>query len=228
MTNFQQKRSSSRLHWLTPERALFFVPVLTSFAVAMVLLALAAVPLWRFVRARQVLVEDLSIKAFELPQLEIDLLRQQSLKSQLEDQEDRLFKMLAGTKDLNTFLTGLNLLASRHHVSVTSTEPGEVETWSPPLDPKDDASVLVDPLQEGLEKRSALISCKAFRNIQGFIQDLERLEVFVISSDLTMAAIRLSGKEELIQTKLELQLSAYGRVAELSASDAVVNDVVLP
>ena len=68
----------------------------------------------------------------------------------------------------------------------------------------------------------------SFRNIQGFIQDLERLEVFVISSDLTMAAIRLSGKEELIQTKLELQLSAYGRVAELSASDAVVNDVVLP
>ena len=71
-------------------------------------------------------------------------------------------------------------------------------------------------MQEGLEKRSALITVEGgFRSVQGFLQDLESLEVFVITSDLMMEAIRspaeVSGKEKFDKTKLELQLSAYGR-----------------
>ena len=128
---------SSRLSWLTPERALLFVPVLTSVGVAIALLVVAVVPIWRFVRERQVVVEDLSLKSLALPQLERDLLEQQNLQLQLEDQGTRLIKMLAGTKDLDTFLAGLNLLAVTHQVSVASTQPGEIEVWIPPVESED-------------------------------------------------------------------------------------------
>ena len=70
-----------------------------------------------------------------------------------------------------------------------------------------------------------------FRDVQGFLQDLESLEVFVIASDLAMEAIRPlsdeTGKEALVQTKLELQLSAYGRaVAPISNDIDVISEVL--
>ena len=131
MTNFQVKRSLSRLRWLTPERSLLFVPVLASVGMAFALLALAVVPTWRLVRERQNLVKDLSIKGLQLPRLEHDLKQQQALQLQLEDQENRLIKMLAGTKSLDTFLSGLNLLAVQNKVSVVFTEPGLIEVLVP-------------------------------------------------------------------------------------------------
>ena len=187
MTNFQVQASPSRLHWLTPERALFFIPVLTSVGVAVALLCLAALPMFRMVRERQVVVKDLTNKGLELPQLERDLQQQQALNSQLEDQEIRLFKMLAGTKDLGTFLAGLNSLAVKHQVTVATTEPGAIESWVPPLedevmrgddlDPDGDFSGSNDDLLlEGLEKRSALIEVQGiFRDVG---VDLDRGEEF--------------------------------------------------
>ena len=237
MTNFQGQSSSSRLHWLTPERALFFIPVLTSVGVAVALFSLAVLPMLRMVRERQVVVKDLTIKVLELPQLESDLHQQRALNSQLEDQEIRLLKMLAGTKDLGTFLAGLNALALKHQVTVATTEPGAIESWVPPLENEDvedgDLSDSNDDLLlEGLEKRSALIVVQGvFRDVQGFLQDLESLEVFVIASDLAMEVIRPlsdeTGKEALVQTKLDLQLSAYGRaVAPISNDIAVISEVM--
>ena len=245
MTNFQGQQSTSRLRWLTPERALFFIPILSSIAVAVALLGLAAVPIWRGVRERQVVVEDLSLKSLALPQLERDLLEQQTLQVQLEGQEARLIKMLAGTKDLDTFLAGLNGLAVTHQVAVATTEPGEIEVWIPPMEPEEgmeadfeasenDLSNSGDPLlQEGLEKRSASITVEgAFDQVLGFLRDLESLEVFVIPSDLAMEAIRASGQDagatESITTKLEIQLSAYGRGVQPVNDDADVTDEVQP
>ena len=150
--------------------------------------------------------------------------------------------MLAGTKELGTFLAGLNSLAVKHQVTVATTKPGAIESWVPPLEDEDMRGDDLDPdgdfsgsnddlLLEGLEKRSALIAVQGgFRDVQGFLQDLESLEVFVIASDLAMEAIRSSsdetGKEALVQTQLELQLTAYGRaVAPISNDIDVISEV---
>ena len=249
MTNFQAQRSPSRLSWLTPERALLFVPVLTSVGVAIILLVVALVPIWRFMRERQVVVEDLSLKSLALPQLERDLLEQQTLELQLEDQGTRLINMLAGTKDLDTFLAGLNLLAVTHQVSVASTQPGDIEVWIPPVEPDDGmeadfgASSSAEDvsssssgdalLQEGLEKRSASITVEGgFDQVLAFLRDLESLEVFVIASDLAMEALRASGQDArddaAIKTKLELQLSAYGRAVEPVDDNSEVTEEMIP
>ena len=240
MTNFQGKQSASRLRWLTPERALLFIPVLSCVAVAVALFGFAAVPIWHVVRERQGVVEALSVKSLELPQLEQDLLEQQNLQLQLVDQENRLIKMLAGTKDLDTFLAGLNVLAVRHQVTLASTQPGDIEVWIPPAESEDGMDADLEPsedglgdplLQEGLEKRSASITVEgAFDQVLGFLQDLESLEVFVIPSDLAMEAIRSAGQDssetESIITKLELQLSAYGRAVQpVNGVTDVTNEV---
>lgn len=228
MTNFQGQRSSSPLRWLTPERALFLLPLLINAGLAVAIFLLLVAPMWQSTRERKEVVEGLLLKTVELPQLKKNLEQQQQLRYQLREQEGRLLNLLAGTKDLGTFLSELNELAVRHSVIVTSTKPGEIERWIPPLEDQDateadfqqqpgELPITGDPLiQEGLLKRSASITINGeFNQVKAFLQDLESLEVFVITSDLEIEAVRASeqGSAEgrKTQTKLNLELSVYGR-----------------
>ena len=228
MTNFQSQRSSLPLQWLTPERTLFLFPLLVNVGFAAAILLLLVAPMWQLTRERKEVVEGLLLKSRELPQLKKDLRNQQQSLLQLQEQESRLLSLLAGTKELDTFLSQLNDLAVLHQVTVTSTEPGEIQTWSPPLEEQDvveedlqeqssEMSITSDPLlQEGLMKRSASIAVKGpFTQVMAFLQDLESLEVFVITSDLEIQAVRASEQGDTDgqkpETELALELSAYGR-----------------
>ena len=244
MTNFQPQKSAAPLRWLTPERALFALPVLVSVALAAAIAVLLVDPMWRSFRDRQEVVEALTIKSLALPQLQKDLKVQEQEHLQLQAQESRLLSLLAGTNDLDTFLAELNQMSIRHQVTVTTTEPGEIEAFvavpedqdSNGLDPQlqeGDDSVTRDALlQEGLERRSASLTVQGeFKNVLAFLQDLESLQIFVITSDLDIKAIRSSGTDagsaEQLLTSLKLQLSAYGRAPQRQ-SKSVVDAEQLP
>ena len=244
MTNFQPQKSAAPLRWLTPERALFALPVLVSLALATAIVVLLVDPMWRSFRERQEVVEALTIKSLALPQLQKDLNVQEQVRLQLQEQESRLLSLLAGTNDLDTFLAELNQLAVRHGVTVTTTEPGEIEAFiavpegqaAADLDPQlqdGDESVTTDVLlQEGLERRSASLTVQGeFKSVLAFLQDLESLQIFVITSDLDIKAIRSSstaaGSAEQLLTSLKLQLSAYGRAPQRQ-SKSVVDAEQLP
>ena len=195
-------------------------------------------------RDRQQVVEALTIKSLALPQLQKDLKVQEQEHLQLQAQESRLLSLLAGTNDLDTFLAELNQMSIRHQVTVTTTEPGEIETFVAALEDQDstssdaqlqegDDSVTRDALlQEGLERRSASLTVQGeFKNVLAFLQDLESLQIFVITSDLDIKAIRSSGtaagSAEQLLTSLKLQLSAYGRAPQRQ-SKSVVDAEQLP
>ena len=244
MTNFQPQKSAAPLRWLTPERALSGLPVLLSLALATAIVVLLVDPMWRSFRDRQEVVEALTIKSLALPQLQKDLKVKEQVRLRLQEQESRLLSLLAGTNDLDTFLAELNQLAVRHQVTVTTTEPGEIEAFV--AVPEDQASADLDPqlqevddsvttdvlLQEGLERRSASLTVQGeFKNVLAFLQDLESLQIFVITSDLDIKAIRSSataagGAEQLV-TSLTLELSAYGRAPQ-QQSTSVVDAEQLP
>ena len=222
MTNFQSDKSAKSLTWLSPERALFFLPLLASVGIAVAVILLALLPMWRLMQERQEVVDDLMIKTAALPELQKDLVEQQRVRSELQAQETRLLNVISGTKDLDTLLGEFNQMAIRRQVVVATTEPGEIETWIPALD-EQGASGSDTPglsaasdalLQEGLEKRMASLAIRGeFRQVLAFLQDLESLEVFVITSGLNIEAktSSSSGDAQLLDTELELQLTAYGR-----------------
>ena len=129
-------------------------------------------------------------------------------------------------------------------VTVTTTEPGEIEAFvavpegqaAADLDPQlqdGDESVMTDVLlQEGLERRSASLTVQGeFKSVLAFLQDLESLQIFVITSDLDIKATRSSGtaagSAEQLLTSLKLQLSAYGRAPQRQ-SKSVVDAEQLP
>ena len=131
-------------------------------------------------------------------------------------QQQRLLALLAGTADLETFLAQLNDFADQYQVVVTSTEPGAVERAPvPALEAVTAAEELVvgDPLlMQGLQKRSARIAVEGpFVQVLAFLQSLEKLEVFVVTEDLSVVKARAS-EDEAMQVRLDLTLLAYGVV----------------
>ena len=76
MTNFQGARSVGTLRWITPERALQTIPAVLGTAVAMLMIAFVARPIWESTRERQEDVNNLLIKVNTLPVVKQDLANQ--------------------------------------------------------------------------------------------------------------------------------------------------------
>ena len=216
MTNFQAETNRPAAAWLTPERAVFVVPILAGLALAVTLASAVITPQLVQLRERRSVVDVLERKSNALPGLVEALAQRRLRQAEVMAQQQRLLALIAGTAQLETFLAQLNDLANKHQVVVTSTDPGGVER-APAPEAATDAPVAGDPLlMQGLEKRSARIQVEGpFVQVLDFLRSLENLQVFVITEDLSLVAARAT-KDEAIKVRLALTLLAYG--AERSAA----------
>ena len=241
MTNFSSVGSSGFWKWLTPERAVLVIPILAGLGLSVVTVSVGVTPLSLRVKEQQQVVEQLTNKSDALPLLQQQLaeLKQQQL---LRDQQlERLLSLVAGTSELNTFLAELDELGQFHQVSITSTEPGPVERFQAPKSSeangqappaaggRQDSAASGDALlNRGLEKRTAGLSVKGpFEQVLAFLQSLERLEVFVIVSDLDVKSqtrrSMIEGEPATPEVAMTFKIAAYGRhrPANDGKSDAV-------
>ena len=217
MTNFQADRQSSIAPWLTPERAVVLVPILAGLALAGTLASVVITPQMVQLRARREVVDVLEQKRVSLPGLVRSLDQRRLDQVEVMAQQQRLLALIAGTAELETFLAKLNDLANMHQVVVTTTKPGAVERApvraASSDDPAAEDPAVGDPLlREGLEKRSAQIGVEGpFVQVLAFLQALEKLQVFVVTDNISMLAIPVS-EDEVIKVRLGLTLLAYGTV----------------
>ena len=240
MTNFSGIGRPGLWSWLTPERAVLVMPILAGVGVSITLLSVVITPLTIRVRQQSEVVEQLTSKAEFVP-----VLRQQlaALKREQEDRDqqlDRLLDLVAGTSELQTLLAELNDMGRLHNVAINSTKPGEVKRFQPPspvqarrqLAPpaargRDSRAVVSrDPLlNRSLEKRSAALTVTgSFQQVLAFLQSLERLEVFVVISDMNVQRKSQQSQDDVdrFEVAMDFTLTAYGRqstqVAQLEES----------
>ena len=224
MTNFSGVRRNGFWTWLSPERALLVVPVLAGLGLSVLVFSVGITPLSLRVKEQESVVEDLSFKSEMLPLRRQELADLKQQQAQREQQLDRLLTLVAGTSQLNTFLAELNDLANANGVAITTTEPGAVERFTPPPTPTaQEASPQAAGLKakvassdallnKGLEKRSAGLTVKGpFPQVLAFLQSLERLQVFVIISEMDV-------KAEAMDVTMTLKLTAYGRQPDAEAA----------
>ena len=217
MTNFQLKANRPVEAWLTPERAVVVVPILAGLVLAGTLAAAVIRPQLSRLNERRSVVEVMEQKSEALPGLEQALAVRLVEQAEVMAQQQRLLALIAGTSELETFLAELNDLADEHQVLVFSTEPGAIERAPVPIAPTDapvaGAADLVvgDPLlMQGLEKRSARIQVEGpFVQVLDYLRSLEKLEVFVVTEDLSVMGAA-SAKDEAMKVRLGLTLLAYG------------------
>ena len=214
MTNFSGISRQGLWSWLTPERAVLVMPVLAGLVLSMALLSVGITPLTMRVREQNKVVEELTTKADFVPVLRQQLAVLKRSQDEREQQLDRLLDLLAGTSD-QTFLAELNDLGRFHKVAINTTKPGAVERFNATPNQATPPSVSGDPLlNRGLEKRSAVLTVTGpFEQVLAFLQSLERLEVFVVISQMNVRKqIQLiEDGVGRVEVAMNITLSAYGR-----------------
>ena len=228
MTNFSGEIRQGRFKWLSPERAVLVLPMLAGFGLAFLILPAGVWPTVERVNRQQEVVDQLQTKTMAVPQLRQQLAELAMRQRLREQQLDRLLGLVAGTSELNTFLSELNDLANANRVAITTTEPGEVERFIPQIPASENAPPPAaggeDPsapssdamLNKGLEKRSAGLTVQGgFLQVYGFLRALERLQVLVIISEMDIQAeAQRQGEDDAVDSpeiKMTLKLTAYGR-----------------
>ena len=216
MTNFSGVSRQGLLQWITPERAVQVLPLLAGIAVAALILPAGVWPLSARVNNQQAEVDGLRTKSIAVPQMRQQLVLLSARQRLREQQLDRLLALVAGTSELNTFLSELDDLATANGVVITTTEPGDVQRFTPQSStagaappPSGDAL-----LNKGLEKRSARLNVQGgFLQVYGFLRAIERLQVFVIISEMNIKAQAQKQNVEVVspQIRMSLTLTAYGR-----------------
>jgi hypothetical protein len=156
-------------------------------------------------------------------------------QAQRTQQLDRLLALVAGTSELNTFLAELNDLGNTHRVAITTTEPGEVQRFTAPAAPtgqeappaagggEPTASSGDALLYEGIEKRTAELTLQgSFPQVLAFLQALERLQVFVVVSEMDVKAVasrdEAADQSPKPEVTMALKLTAYGRQPEAESA----------
>ncbi len=219
MTNFQLKANRPVEAWLTPERAVVVVPILAGLFLAVTLAMAVMRPQLSRLHERRSVVEVMEQKSEALPGLEQALAQRRVDQEEVMAQQQRLLGLIAGTSELETFLAELNDLADEHQVLVFSTEPGAVERAPVPIAPSDapvagaaDLAVGDPLLMQGLEKRFARIQVEGpFVFVLDFLRSLEKLEVFVVTEDLSVMGAG-SSEDQAMKVRLGLTVLAYGVV----------------
>ena len=219
MTNFQLKANRPVEAWLTPERAVVVVPILAGLFLAVTLTMAVIRPQLSRLHERRSVVEVMEQKSEALPGLEQALAQRRVDQSEVMAQQQRLLGLIAGTSELETFLAELNDLEDEHQVLVFLTEPGAVERAPVPIAPSDapvagaaDLAVGDPLLMQGLEKRFARIQVEGpFVFVLDFLRSLEKLEVFVVTEDLSVMGAG-SVEDEAMKVRLGLTVLAYGVV----------------
>ena len=240
MTNFSGIGRPGLWSWLTPERAVLVMPILAGVGVSITLLSVVITPLTIRVRQQSEVVEQLTSKAEFVPVLRQQLAALKREQEARDRQLDRLLDLVAGTSELQTLLAELNDMGRLHNVAINSTKPGEVKRFQPPspvqarrqLAPpaargRDSRAVVIsDPLlNRSLEKRSAALTVTgSFQQVLAFLQSLERLEVFVVISEMNVQRKSQQSQDDVdrFEVAMDFTLTAYGRqsmqVAQLEES----------
>ena len=229
MTNFSGIGRPGLWSWLTPERAVLVMPILAGVGVSITLLSVVITPLTIRVRQQSEVVEQLTSKAEFVPVLRQQLAALKREQEARDRQLDRLLDLVAGTSELQTLLAELNDMGRLHNVAINSTKPGEVKRFQPPspvqarrqLAPpaaggRDSRAVVSrDPLlNRSLEKRSAALTVTgSFQQVLAFLQSLERLEVFVVISEMNVQRQSQQSQDDVdrFEVTMDLKLSSYGR-----------------
>ena len=230
MTNLSGELRQGRFKWLTPENAVVVLPVLAGLVMAALIAPSGIWPLSERVTNKKEEVELLRSKSIAVPQLRQQLAELSARQRLREKQLDRLLALVAGTSELNTFLSELNDLAYATGVVITTTEPGDVQRFiaqASPAGTTDSAPPAAGGeagsapsgdalLNKGLEKRSAGLTVQGgFLPVYEFLRALEKLQVFVIVSEMDIQSEAQSRTEnnEVASPKIRmsLELTAYGR-----------------
>ena len=204
--------------WLTRERLLVGLLLFPALSMAVLLWWLMLRPTLDQVNALANRLEQLQQMQRKLPVLKRQVADAEIAFGDAEAQQALLVDLIAGRDRIQTFLALLDQLSRDAGVEIQQYEPLSAQTPPSPKagrtsKQKNPAAepTATDPLMAlGYRKSAvALRVVGSYGALHRFLQEMERLEVLVESSDLNLTAKERDGL--VAQTELALRLSFYDR-----------------
>jgi type IV pilus assembly protein PilO len=165
-------------------------------------------------KASEQRLEELKQMQRKLPVLKRQVADAETALRQAEDQQVLLVDLIAGRDRIQTFLALLDQLSRAVGVEIQQYEPLSAQTPENPkaassAKQKKPAAEPTDPLMSlGYRKSAvALRVVGSYGALHQFLQEMERLQILVESSDLNLTA--KEGNGLVSQTELALRLSFY-------------------
>ena len=165
----------------------------------------------------------MEIKKDELPLKETSLNQKEEKLTKIKDKQEKLLDLIAGTKELYTYMSRLNLIAIQNKISIVEIKPETVEKYIPSIVETSaetkGINKSLDPLViEGLEKRNINIKIEgSYPDIINFLKLIEQLPMIVITSDFNVGKfvnkniIQRELNNNYFLNTIEMKLSIYGR-----------------
>ena len=213
MTNLSPGSGQPRF---TRERILLALPLVPAVLIAVLLGWWMLRPTMDQVNALANRLEELQQMQRKLPVLKRQVADAEIALGDAEAQQALLVDLIAGRDRIQTFLALLDQLSRDAGVEIQQYEPLSAQT---PPTPKaasaakqnKPAAEPTDPLMAlGYRKSAvALRVVGSYGSLHRFLQEMERLEVLVETSDLNLTAKERDGL--VAQTELALRLSFYDR-----------------
>ena len=230
MTNLSPEQPGWRRR-ITRERILVVVPSLLGLLLAGGLFAAVGLPMRGRLEEQRQRLAELETKRGSIPSLEVRLEESDADLVGEEQKQSVLVNLLAGRGQIRTFLALLSRESAASGVVISRYEPiaaappAPETTASPGQNTKaDEASPAVrDPMAAlGYQKSSMLLQVEGpYPGLLQFLRRMERLELLVQPSDLSLKALDTAAntpakQEETAppQTRLKLTLSFFDQVVK--------------
>ncbi len=216
MTNYLPDALKKK-QYITPERAVIFIPILSGIFIAALLGIFALNPLNKNKSKEYSELLEHQRKAKELP---IIFSRLQNINKELDKankKQQKIIELIAGESQIKTFYSQLNQIISKYDVNLKNIVPDTEKIFIPTTA---DLNAISDPDDPLLIKEIKRYSTKitltgGYLEILEVLRKLELLEVISLPYKMTInsSKIALGTKEDNYEKiKLILNLYTYGRI----------------
>lgn len=206
MTNLQEEVRGPLIGDRLAQRLVFWGPIGGGALLALLVLLFGIVPSWLRIGSLQDSLQTAADLASLLPEARLQLDQERRRNERIQRQRATLLNLIGRPGTLATFLTELDRLAALHQVQIdlyepqaapaagaaATTPPAPGSAGTPPVVAPDrsGAGRTAPPVLqvEGLQRTSLLLSARGrYPALLAFLRSLERLDVLVAQSSLSLA-----------------------------------------
>ncbi len=214
-----------RKNFITPEIAAWFIPVLISSGISIILILFFAIPQYK--KSNQVNLElnGLIKKKNELNNLKSQYKIINKKFDKLSKEKTKIIELITGSSSLETFLSKLGEIGKNNDIEFISISPKQITSFDEESKLKNNKKgkgqikLSEDPLLvEGVKKYIFDISLETeFVNLLSFLRELEFQENIILLEDINLRMLKQQNaknkesenSKDLLQVNIKMKL--YGK-----------------
>ena len=172
---------SNRKGLINPENASLIIPIFSGFAISILVLIFGIIPKILLIKVSNSNINTLKEKVSFIPLLELRVQKLNKTKKLIQDQEDRINKIIVGQMSLDTILVKVEMIANKYNILIKEIKPSEKTIKSNKVF---SGSSLI--LQGQFTQEFDLLIEGIYPDLANFISSLEKIDSLIIIKEIDL------------------------------------------